>query len=61
MTNDITFSAYGGGHLTIDEINSAIGALNTHFAGTGITFERAGVRYYKNAEWFNKADNNAGK
>ncbi|KAF8747915.1 Pregnancy-associated plasma protein-A [Rhizoctonia solani] len=40
------------------KVDSAIVALNSQFIGSGFTFQRAQLKYTKNAEWFNEVDKN---
>ncbi|KAF8674579.1 Pregnancy-associated plasma protein-A [Rhizoctonia solani] len=50
--------AYNGGYLSSAQVDSAIVALNSQFIGSGFTFQRAQLKYTKNAEWFNEVDKN---
>ncbi|CAE6493645.1 unnamed protein product [Rhizoctonia solani] len=49
---------YNGGYLSSAQVDSAILALNSQFIGSGFTFERAQLKYTKNAKWFNEVDKN---
>ncbi|QRW22836.1 extracellular metalloprotease [Rhizoctonia solani] len=40
------------------KVDSAILALNSQFVGSGFTFQRAQLKYTKNAKWFNEVDKN---
>ncbi|CAE6508097.1 unnamed protein product [Rhizoctonia solani] len=48
---------YDGGYISSDQVKSAITALNSQFAGSGFQFRRAALKYTKNAQWFDNADN----
>ncbi|CUA67316.1 Extracellular metalloprotease SMAC_06893 [Rhizoctonia solani] len=50
-------TTYAGGYLSSNQVNSAISALNSHFAGSGLTFKRVALKYTKNAQWFDNVDN----
>ncbi|CAE6439148.1 unnamed protein product [Rhizoctonia solani] len=50
-------NTYNSGYLSSAQVNSAISALNTQFANSGLSFQRAALEYTRNAQWFDKVDN----
>ncbi|KAB5589287.1 hypothetical protein CTheo_7271 [Ceratobasidium theobromae] len=51
--------AWAGGFVSRAQISDAMNTLNTYYTST-MTFKLARIYYHASAEWFHKADNEAG-